>query len=49
MSDLGMTLLTVLGVLAGVATLLYVLTVLDPTNVRAAKPSHRAARGSTEP
>ena len=35
--DLGGSLLTVFGVLAGIGTLLYVMTVLDPTNVRAVK------------
>jgi hypothetical protein len=48
--DLGMSLLTVLGVLAGIGALLYVMTVLDPTNARPAKqlPSHRAARGRAD-
>ncbi|MCP3422612.1 hypothetical protein NCI01_12470 [Nocardioides sp. STR3] len=48
--DLGLSLLTVLGVLAGIGALLYVLAVLDPTNVRTAKqlPSHRGARGRTD-
>jgi hypothetical protein len=31
--DLGLSLLTVLGVLAGIGALLYVMTVLDPTTV----------------
>ena len=48
--DLGLSLLTVLGVLAGIGALLYVMTALDPTNVRAAKqmPAHRAARGRAD-
>ncbi len=48
--DLGLSLLTVLGVLAGIGALLYVMTVLDPTNVRAAKqlPTHRGARGRAD-
>jgi len=43
--DLGLSLLTVLGVLAGIGALLYVMAALDPTNVRAVKqlPTHRAA------
>jgi hypothetical protein len=48
--DLGLSLLTVLGVLAGIGALLYVMTVLDPTNVRTAKqlPTHRAARSRAD-
>ena len=48
--DLGLSLLTVLGVLAGIGALLYVMTALDPTNVRTAKqlPAHRAARGRAD-
>ena len=48
--DLGLSLRTVLGVLAGIGALLYVMTVLDPTNVRVAKqlPTHRAARGRSD-
>jgi len=47
--DLGMSLLTVLGVIAGIGALLYVMTALDPTNVRVAKaPTHRAVRGRAE-
>lgn len=48
--DLGLSLLTVLSVLAGIGALLYVLAMLDPTNVRTAKqmPSHRAARGRAD-
>jgi hypothetical protein len=48
--DLGLSLLTVLGVLAGIGALLYVMTVLDPTNVRTAKqlPAHRAPRGRAD-
>jgi len=48
--DLGLSLLTVFGVLAGIGTLLYVMTALDPTNVRAGKqlPTHRAARGRAD-
>ena len=43
--DLGLSLLTVFGVLAGIGALLYVMTVLDPTNVSAAKqlPTHRGS------
>ena len=46
----GLSLLTVLSVLAGIGALLYVLAMLDPTNVRTAKqmPSHRAARGRAD-
>ncbi|HEU4338142.1 MAG TPA: hypothetical protein VFR45_12565 [Nocardioides sp.] len=45
-----MSLLTVLGVLAGIGALLYVMAVLDPTNVRPGKqvPAHRAARGRAD-
>jgi hypothetical protein len=48
--DLGLSLLTVLGVIAGIGALLYVLAVLDPTSVRTAKqlPSHRAPRGRAD-
>ena len=48
--DLGLSLLTVFGVLAGIGALLYVMAVLDPTNVRAVKqlPTHRAARGRAD-
>ena len=48
--DLGSSLLTVLGVLVGIGALLYVMAVLDPTNVRAAKqlPTHRGARGRVD-
>ncbi|MFC7723598.1 hypothetical protein ACFQW6_00665 [Nocardioides sp. GCM10028917] len=48
--DLGLSLLTVFGVLAGIGALLYVMTALDPTNVRSAKqmPTHRAARGRAD-
>ena len=48
--DLGLSLLTVLSVLAGIGALLYVLAVLDPTNVRTPKqlPSHRAVRGPVD-
>ena len=48
--DLGLSLLTVLGVLAGIGALLYVMTVLDPSNVRPAKqlPTHRAARSRAD-
>lgn len=48
--DLGLSLLTVLGVLAGIGALLYVMAVLDPTNVRPGKqvPAHRAARGRAD-
>ncbi|MGF9754168.1 hypothetical protein AAII07_03125 [Microvirga sp. 0TCS3.31] len=47
--DLGLSLLTVLGVLAGIGALLYVMTVLDPTNARSAKlPTHRAARSRAD-
>ena len=48
--DLGSSLLTVLGVLVGIGALLYVMAVLDPTNVRAAKqlPTHRGARGRAD-
>lgn len=48
--DLGLSLLTVLGVLAGIGTLLYVLAAIDPTNVRAVKqlPSPGAARGPAD-
>ena len=48
--DLGLSLLTVFGVLAGIGVLLYVLAVIDPTNVRTAKPapSRRAARGRAD-
>jgi hypothetical protein len=48
--DLGLSLLTVLGVLAGIGALLYVMTVLDPTNTRTAKqlPTHRAARSRAD-
>jgi hypothetical protein len=44
--DLGLSLLTVLGVIAGIGALLYVLAVLDPTSVRTAKqlPPRRAPR-----
>lgn len=43
-NDLHMTVLSVVGVLAGIGVLLYVMAVLDPTTVRRSKPSHRAAR-----
>jgi hypothetical protein len=48
--DLGLSFLTVFGVLAGIGALLYVLAAIDPTNVRTAKqlPSHRAARGRAD-
>jgi len=48
--DLGLSLLTVLGVLVGIGALLYVMTVLDPSNVRPAKqlPTHRAARSRAD-
>lgn len=48
--DLGLSLLTVLGVLAGIGALLYVLAAIDPTNVRAVKqlPSHPASRGPVD-
>ncbi|WP_299924997.1 hypothetical protein [uncultured Nocardioides sp.] len=48
--DLGLSLLTVLGVLTGIGVLLYVLAVLDPTSVRTAKqlPTHRAPRGGAD-
>ena len=48
--DLGVSLLTVLGVLAGIGALLYVMTVLDTTSGRSVKqlPTHRAARGRTD-
>jgi hypothetical protein len=48
--DLGLSLLTVLGVIAGIGALLYVLAVLDPTSVRTAKqlPPHRAPRGGAD-
>ena len=48
--DLGLSLITVIGVLAGIGALLYVMTVLDPTNVRSAKqmPTHREARGRAD-
>ena len=48
--DLGLSLLTVLGVLTGIGVLLYVLAVLDPTSVRTAKqePPHRAPRGGAD-
>jgi hypothetical protein len=48
--DLGLSLLTVLGVLAGIGALLYVLAAIDPTNVRVAKqlPAHRAVRGHVD-
>ncbi|NYE35173.1 lipid-A-disaccharide synthase-like uncharacterized protein [Nocardioides cavernae] len=39
-----MTVFSVLGVLGGIAVLLYVMTVLDPTTVRRGKASHRATR-----
>ena len=41
--DLGLSLLTVLGVLAGIGALLYVMAVLDPTNVRAASAARPTA------
>ena len=48
--DLGLSLLTVLGVLAGIGALLYVMAVLDPTNVRTVKqlPPHRGARSRAD-
>ena len=48
--DLGLSLLTVLGVLTGIGVLLYVLAVLDPTSVRPAKqlPSHRGPGGRAD-
>lgn len=48
--DLGLSLLTVLGVLAGIGALLYVMAALDPTNVRATEqvPAPRAARGPAD-
>ena len=48
--DLGLSLLTVLGVLAGIGALLYVMVVLDPKNAGSAKqlPTHRAARGRAD-
>ena len=48
--DLGLSLLTVLGVLAGIGALLYVMTVLDPSSVRPAKqlPTHRAVRSRAD-
>jgi hypothetical protein len=45
--DMSTTLLTVIGVLAGIGALLYVMAVLDPTSTL--KPSHRAERRSVEP
>ncbi len=49
-NDLDVTVLTVLGVLAGIAMLLYVMAALDPTNVGRSKPkpAHRAARSRVE-
>ncbi|WP_281280335.1 hypothetical protein [Nocardioides eburneiflavus] len=41
------TLLTVIGVLAGIGALLYVMAVLDPTSTP--KPSHRADRHRVDP
>ncbi|WP_210648818.1 hypothetical protein [Nocardioides sp. SYSU D00065] len=43
-NDLDTGLLTVLGVLAGIAALLFLLAAMDPTNLRRPKPAHRAAR-----
>lgn len=45
--DMSSTLLTVIGVLAGIGALLYVMAVLDPTSTP--KPSHRAERRRTGP
>jgi hypothetical protein len=46
-NELNAGLLTVLGVLAGLASLLVVLTALEPANVRSSTP-HRAVRGTTD-
>lgn len=43
-NDLAGGLLTVFGVLAGIAALLYLLAALDPTNVRRKSPSGGAVR-----
>jgi hypothetical protein len=45
--DMSTTFLTVIGVLAGIGALLYVMAVLDPTSTP--KPSHRAERRRVEP
>lgn len=43
-NDLNTTIVSVLGVLAGIGVLLYVMAVLDPTTARRGKPSHRGTR-----
>jgi hypothetical protein len=43
-NDLQMSVLSVLGVLAGIGILLYVMAVIDPTTERRPKPSHRGVR-----
>lgn len=44
--DMSTTLMTVIGVLAAIGALLYVMAVLDPTSTP--KPSHRAERRRVE-
>jgi hypothetical protein len=43
-NDLSVGLLVVLGVLAGIGTLLVVMSRLDPTSQQRPAPSHRAAK-----
>jgi hypothetical protein len=43
-NDLDTGVFVVLGFLAGLAALLFLMSALDPTNVRRPAPSHRAAR-----
>jgi hypothetical protein len=49
MKDFSVALLTVLGVLAGVGVLLFLMTAVDPTNDQRKSPSHKAPRRAVTP
>lgn len=48
MNTFHLDLLTVVGVLAGIGTLLFLMSALDPTNDRRRSPSHKGTRDRTD-
>ena len=47
MNTFNLDLLTVVGVLAGIGALLFLMSALDPTNDRRRNPSHKGTRDRT--